>query len=393
MPLVTLADLLAPAKSAPSLKVHELSKQRVNDSARPMPPGGTMSQEDKLALNSWLEAGAQAGSAADATCEAANGATVTPAFSMEPLVAREGETCYEFKTHGSTTAVDNTPYEVAQGEHYANFYFKAPWPDGTVATRFGARYDNIQVLHHWLLFSTAEDMPEGFHATSPLPTLLGVNATLLSGWAVGGSNLELPEDVGAELPPKGTQVNIQWHFYNATAKPLQDMSAVQVCTVPAAQRKNVASVSWLGTEDLNGNVWTAGAGMPAHQESTFQGTCDPLREGMNDSEPIHVIAFWPHMHQLGTLMETFVVHTDGTEDKIFSKPFDFNHQIHYLQNFDLKPGERLRAACRFNNTTDRGVPFGESSDTEMCYQFTFSYPAHALENHVPSLIGATNTCW
>jgi hypothetical protein len=29
----------------------------------------------------------------------------------------------------------------------------------------------------------------------------------------------------------------------------------------------------------------------------------------------------------------------------------------------------------------------------MCYNFTMAYPAHALENGVPSLIGATNTCW
>lgn len=78
---------------------------------------------------------------------------------------------------------------------------------------------------------------------------------------------------------------------------------------------------------------------------------------------------------------------------IFEKPFDFNKQIHYLQPYDLKPGDTLTAVCHYNNTTDVGVPFGESSDTEMCYMFTFSWPAHALENHAPSLIGATNTCW
>jgi hypothetical protein len=29
----------------------------------------------------------------------------------------------------------------------------------------------------------------------------------------------------------------------------------------------------------------------------------------------------------------------------------------------------------------------------MCYQFVFSWPAHALANGAPSLLGVTDTCW
>jgi hypothetical protein len=133
--------------------------------------------------------------------------------------------------------------------------------------------------------------------------------------------------------------------------------------------------------------------MPPHQMSTFEGTCDPLREGMNATEPIHILGFWPHMHKLGVKMESIIHHQDGTDETVFSQAFDFNHQIHYLKSVDLPPGDTITARCTFNNTTDMGVPFGESSDTEMCYNFTMSWPAHALENHVISLIGASNTCW
>jgi hypothetical protein len=158
-------------------------------------------------------------------------------------------------------------------------------------------------------------------------------------------------------------------------------------------REHITTITWVGTEDLGGNKWTGGAGMPPHQMSTFEGTCDPLREGMDPSEPIHILGFWPHMHQLGVQMDAIVNHQNGQSETVFSKQFDFNHQIHYLQNYDLMPGDTLTAKCYFNNTTDIGVPFGESSDTEMCYNFVMSWPAHALENHVVSLIGATNTCW
>jgi len=37
---------------------------------------------------------------------------------------------------------------------------------------------------------------------------------------------------------------------------------------------------------------------------------------------------------------------------------------------------------------------GETLTTsEMCYQFVLAYPAHALSNRAPSLIGVTDTCW
>jgi hypothetical protein len=392
MDLVTVAQLHQPSVTNPELQVYQLASMRIHDAAKPMPPGGSMSRSDMAALDAYLAAGAPAGEG-EATCETSPVVGQPTTESMAPLTALPGETCYEFKTHGALDSVDNTPYDVALGEHYANFYFKAPWPTGTVATRYGAKWDNLKVLHHWLLFSTIEDLPEGYHAESPLPTLAGTNATLLAGWAVGGVNLEMPPDVGFELPAKGSQINIQWHFYNSTNKPQTDMSAVQICTVPAGARAHTASVTWVGTEDLGGNKWFGGAGMPPHQQSVFEGTCDPLREGMSATEPIHILGFWPHMHQLGTKMQAFVNHRGGTSELVFEKPFDFNHQIHYMQPYDLKPGDTLTAKCHYNNTTDMGVPFGESSDTEMCYLFTFSWPAHALENHVPSLIGATNTCW
>ena len=395
MALTTYADMMKPAYSVPSMKVHELSKQRLNDKAKPMPPGGTISAADLTTLNNWFSAGAKAAAPTEVACaKPAEPAVGKPSTeSMEPLVALPGETCYEFKTHASLNAVDNMPFSVAPGEHYVNFYFRAPWPAGSVATRYGARYDNLKVLHHWLMFSTLEDVPEGYWAEAPLPTLNGVGATLLAGWAVGGVNMEMPADVGFELPPKDQQINIQWHYYNTSTTPQPDVTAVQVCTVPAGTRPHTASITWIGTEDIGGNKWLGGVGMPPHTESTFQGTCNPLREGMNKTEPIHIIGFWPHMHQLGTKMQAFVNHKGGGKELIFEKPFDFNHQIHYLQPYELQPGDTLTAVCHYNNTTDMGVPFGESSDTEMCYNFTMAWPAHALENHVSSLIGATNTCW
>jgi hypothetical protein len=114
---------------------------------------------------------------------------------------------------------------------------------------------------------------------------------------------------------------------------------------------------------------------------------------MDPSEPIHIIGFLPHMHRLGVQMDSIVNHkATGMSEMIFTKPFDFMHQVHYLQNYDLAPGDTITAKCTFNNTTDVGVPYGESSDTEMCYNFVISWPSHALSSNTPNLLGALNTC-
>jgi hypothetical protein len=262
-----------------------------------------------------------------------------------------------------------------------------------VATSYATIVDNAKALHHWLLFASDENEVAGFHKTVPLPTLIGTNPVLLAGWAVGGPNMVPPDDVGMELPAPGKQLNVQWHFYNSTGQPQRDASSLQICTVAANVRPHLGSITWLGTEDLNGNVWFGGQGMPAHQESTFKTVCNPARRGMNAMDPIHMMIFEPHMHRIGTHMRTDVNHKDGTSETIFDQPFSFGAERHYYKNYDLLPGETLSTSCSFNNTNDFGVPFGESSDSEMCYQFVYSWPAHALSNFAPSLLGVTDTCW
>jgi hypothetical protein len=384
MSLVTFADFKKPAVTQPTLTVGQLALMRLNDTAKPMPPGGTISADEKKTLTDWLSAGAPAAAASEDTCMTGTAVAAVPAEYKIGLIAKPGETCYDLPTHAAQMPGDKTPYSVIPGEHYEQFYFKVPWPAGVVATRFGAKFDNVPVLHHWLLFTTNKAASQdGTHETT-IGTQLGDQAQLLGGWAVGGENVEFPSDMGLKLPESG-MLNVQWHFYNQGGAAADDSSKVQVCTVPAAMRKNLVGMTWLGTENFNGPL-----GMPAHQMSTFGGTCP------NDSAaPITIWAVWPHMHKLGRHMTSVVKRANGTMETVFDKPFDFNHQVHYPQSpmIVLQPGETITSTCTFDNTTNNSVAFGPSSEQEMCYQFAFSYPAGALDNGVLSLIGASNTCW
>jgi hypothetical protein len=383
MPLVTYSDVKKMAVTKPSMTVQQLALTRMNDVAMPMPPGGKISAADKKTLTDWLSAGATPAPASEPSCDT-SGVTAPQPDYKTGLVPKPGETCYDLPTHGGQTPGDKTVYSVKPGEHYEQFYFKTPWPAGVVATRFGAKFDNIKVLHHWLLFTSAKPVSmDGTHETTA-GTQLGDTAQLIGGWAVGGKNVEFPDDMGFELP-SAELLNAQWHFYNQGTANENDASMVQVCTVPAAMRKNIASMTFLGTEDFNSFL-----GMPPHETSQFGGTCTNESTG-----PITIWAFWPHMHKLGRRMTSVITRVDGKTEMAFDSAFDFNLQIHYPLSpmLVLQPGDSITSTCTFENNTDFAVAFGPSTEQEMCYQFAFTYPARAIDNGVISLIGATNTCW
>jgi hypothetical protein len=305
---------------------------------------------------------------------------------FQPLVARPGETCYEFRAHGVSSATDTTKFTVQPGQSYNQFYFDVPWPAGSVATRFGARFDNLAVLHHWLGFASGAATAAGTVQPNVTGTTLGEGAELIGGWAVGGCNVEFGQDMGLKLPNTG-KIMVQWHHFNSTGAPAQDGTAVQFCVVPAAQRKNIGGLTFLGTENFNGL-----AGMPAGQTSKFSGTCTN-----NSGKPITIVGWNPHMHLLGTNMASVVQRAGGSSVTPFNHSFQFDHQVNYMlpptTPFVLQPGDKITSTCTFNNTTTAPVAFGQSTKAEMCYQFTFAYPYGALNNGVLSLIGATNTCW
>lgn len=292
------------------------------------------------------------------------------------------ETCYEFRNHGQPVSGDTSKYPIAPGEQYVCNHFVIPWTGDVEMTRYETLYDNQIVLHHWLLYDVPGGAIDGTFEPC-IGTHVLQDAQLVAGWAVGSNDVEMPPDVGLRMPDSQRSFLLEWHFYNTSPEVQEDGSGIRICVVPAGTREKTAGMTWLGTENFNGP-----AGMPAGVESEFSGTC------YNDSnQPITIFRMWPHMHQWGRNMQSVVGRTGGAIEEVFNKPFDFNYQISYESNIVLMPGESITSTCRFNNMSLSNVAFGPSSDQEMCYQFAFSYPAGELDNGVPSLVGATNTCW
>lgn len=264
---------------------------------------------------------------------------------------------------------------------------------------FRTLHDNTKVLHHWLMYKSNGLEPDGA-ISAGIGSHIGANVQLLAGWAVGGNDMKLPEGIAAVLPPPGGKIMVEWHYFNSTPEMQMDSSGVEVCVVPSSKvdPAKTASLTWVGNENLGGNslLGVIGvAGMPPQKESKVQDVCTPKFANVKSGEPIRIFSFTPHMHQLGRHMRTWVARKDGTVEKVFDNEFEFDHQLNYdVEPFiELLPGDRLVNECTFFNNTNAAVGFGPSSNQEMCYQFTYAYPAGALQNGVSSLTGATNTCW
>jgi hypothetical protein len=417
MGLVTYADFMAPSKKNPPLPVYKVMQSRMHDMTNPMPPTGVLPASDLAVVDSWIAAGARdCGFGQAATKPIGGGAAgsgaieppITPAagsgapvgdisqylsddgsyFIKEPPGsmpvgpdAKDAEFCFNLVAHGTQKplAQDSMPFQVPANEFYHKFQFQVPYSTNLVGLSTKPIIDNASVLHHWLLFHVLSDTgQDGQHADE----LVGIQtgSELLSGWAPGGNPPALPPGVGQEIaPPKGF-MTLEFHYFNNSGKAQNDRSGVRICGT-TKKPANVATLTWLGTESIS---------IPAHGMGTATGRCTP---GGGSTQDIHLLFASPHMHKLGTHMTTVINRKGGMTEMVVDKPFSFSDQREYEISNVVHPGDTLTTTCTWMNTGSSTVGFGESTTSEMCYNFVLSYPAHSLPNPLGGgLEGSANMC-
>jgi hypothetical protein len=377
MSLVTLEDLNGFAKSQPDRPVRELVLERVQDRAQPMPPDPTQRLGDSAiaALREWVGSGGQPGEACEASPAAEGGDDSPPGAPTSGRPGADGETCYELRAHGQPVRGDTSSYTVPAGEHYTGFFFRAPWSTPVQGLRVRHLSEDSRFVHHWLLYADTADLADSEIDECSLAGVSGLfcgegpTRTLITGWAPGQLELQLPADVGLELPAPGTALVLEMHYYNP-GDPAGDRSGMEVC-VTDRFRPHAASVTWLGSRAIS---------VPPHGTSTASGTCNPGRAGLSEADPIHIMWSWPHMHKSGRHMSSIVHRTSGEQEVLHDADFSFSHQVTHDTPMLLRSGDSITTTCTYENTTDQPVGFGLGSDKEMCYNFVYAWPAHALDH-------------
>jgi hypothetical protein len=423
MGLITYADFRAPSPSNPSIPVYQMVETRVHGTKpTPMPPTGTLPASDLASIDAWVAAGAPDCGFPSSTSQTRSGGNTGSGGSTSPVGtggtgsgeggkggsipsdiaqylspdgtyfikdppmntpigpdAPDAEYCFNLVAHGAQTPLpmDPTPFQVRAAEFYHAFGFKVPYTQTMVALSTKPIIDNNKVLHHWLLFHTLSDTGiDGSHGDE---IGLQIGNELVSGWAPGGNPPVLPPGVGLEMPKVGGFMTLETHYFNTTGSTQPDRSGVRVC-MTSKMPPNVATVTWLGSESIN---------IPANGTGTATGICTPG----NQSVDIHLVYVSPHMHKLGTHMKTVINRKGGGTETVVDKPFSFSDQRAYTAMNIVHPGDTLTTTCTWENTTGAAVKFGTSTTAEMCYDFVWAYPAHAMPNALEGGIeGSSNMC-
>jgi hypothetical protein len=365
MPLTDYDDLQIPAQSDATRSVYELVADRMTADVAMMPPDGDISDADAATILDWITQGAPEDP--DASCGG-------PPDDGGPDEGPDALPCDP--THVLTAHADaaDQPYVVpTQGAEdlYMCFAFASPFADGMQATAWAPIIDDERVVHHWILYrSSSGNYTDG--TAFPCDLSLQVSAEFVAGWAPGGGNVVLPDDVGLELGAGDTYV-LQVHYNNAAHYPdAIDRSGVAFCTTPTP-RPNTAGVLTLGTTSIN-----IPAGAVAHEES---GTCGWLSTIFWPE--LHIVASSPHMHGLGRGFRTVLERGDGSTEMVTDVPvFDFSSQGMYMSEPEIvvQPGDKLHSTCVFDNPGSQPVGFGEATGDEMCFNFVLAYPIDQLSN-------------
>ncbi|MBX3189315.1 MAG: peptidylglycine alpha-amidating monooxygenase [Labilithrix sp.] len=354
--LVTYADL---QKTGPGgAKVADLVKERIQDAARPMPPGALLPPADRAPLDAWFAAGAPE---SDAECDNGEAPSGTKPLSCKP----------DFVLKGSR------PYAMPAGkvDEYVCVGVDVNLAKKRHVIGMAPKVDNAKILHHILLFKTKKAVPN-----EPTPcgafNSAGLDWTLVTGWAPGGGNMELPPEAGYAEEVGTTHWVLQFHYNNAANAPNQaDNSGFEFCTTEEL-RPNDAGIVAFGSINFS---------IPPR--ATHKIKCDhPLGPQFAG---VTFFSASPHMHTAGASMSTERVPKLGLgkPEMVFAdNAFNFEKQEHHPIRTSVAPGDIMRTRCAWKNPTDSVIGFGEGTGDEMCFHFMAYYPDKQVPWVMPSVL-------
>lgn len=344
IPLVTHSHLTAASAFDSSKKVFERVATRIHDDARPMPqpPNPRLDASELAVLDRWIAAGAPKG---EGTCSDTKPGDVgvtklacTPDQILRPATkfamdqSQDLYVCYGFDTEAAAKR-----HVIAGGPHI----------------------DNTKIVHHILLYQSPESV-------SPTPTPCGAgggaNWRLVTGWAPGGKNFELPPEAGFAEEAGTTHWALQIHYNNALGLVGEvDESGYDLCSSDQL-RPNDADILATGTLQIN---------LPPR--SNVKTTCKmtiPATFG-----GITVVSSWAHMHRLGRAEYAKRIRAGESTTLLDSPNYDFNTGATANDvRVDLVGGDTIETMCNWQNGGDTSVRFGEGTADEMCFAFLTYYP-------------------
>lgn len=304
-----------------------------------MPPAGTPAPAftDAQSIVNWASCGAQ-------TLTEDTRMRVTAPVFRAPELAPSGLSSVELRADDFEVPVVSDRYQC--------FTFRNVVAADQFIRRFDILIDHPEVLHHVVLFRAtgADDGSTSYQCQgSPEDTLYTYT------WAPGQDALQFP-DGGLRIRPTDRYI-LQIHYNNSRELTgLRDRSGVRMMLSPPE-----------GTEYGMVALGPLGFAVAPRSEQRVSSACT-LPAGTR------VLASMPHMHEIGSAYEQFLLRGGQRTPIIGLTNWRFESQYFYETPLTIEPGDRIETACTFNNTTSRTVTNGARTTDEMCFGFTYVTP-------------------
>jgi hypothetical protein len=208
-------------------------------------------------------------------------------------------------------------------------------------------FTTSEALHHVFLSRTIAPEPDGLRECNVIykQTWLPMFVT-----GFGSTSLEYPAGAATMLH-KGAQLVLQLHLLNAGPTEVRKSASI-VMRRSALTNPDPVGVYAFGTQKIS---------LPPNAASDVVDRCTP-------SEDVEAFATLSHMHKLGRALHFSVEGDDGNMNEVVNRdPYSFDYQFIDPTPVLAPKGKKTQVTCSYDNTTDRVVGFGESSNDEMCY--------------------------
>lgn len=210
-------------------------------------------------------------------------------------------------------------------------------------------------VHHQILAMASEKEAEGLSECGLV--LAETNSWMFLASSRPGQ-FTMPPGVAYPIPA-GSQLILQMHLYNSGDSTLTSDVTVNLAGIPEAEVVDRAQLVAAGSLNIT---------LPPGQVSTVSGTCTL-------DEDVQIFGLLPHMHALGTSFKAWI---DNGGEQIALYDDIFSGETEPFQNLEPRPmpaGAALKVECHYLNTTSDQVTYGQSALDEMCYGYTYYYPA------------------
>ena len=250
---------------------------------------------------------------------------------------------------------------------YRNFVIPISIDKDQTVAAVEFRPGNRRVVHHALLFLDAFGQArkrDGGDGQPGYATFGGIGILPtggLGGWAPGTIPRRWPDGIGMYLA-KGSDLVLQIH-YHPDGKPESDESSVGIYFTAKPAKTIVGGVA---VRSRNIDI------PPGEKHHVVRAETQPL------PVDVHVMACFPHMHNVGREMKLTAVKPDGTTvPMIWIRDWDFNWQgsYQYELRVSLPKGTVLKVEAVYDNSAEnpknpssppKRITWGEQTTDEMC---------------------------